>query len=141
MISLFQFVKKQSKIVYNIKNDTDQSGLETINIPTSDIDQLHLPSREGYPQLFRVLDKKKVNETRINDSMAAGVTGERRKDDTIISQAAEEVKQSLQQTLQKVGRISSRLSTPSSLKSPSSRSMFLNSRIWRSKIGGLWLNW
>lgn len=103
LLSLFQFVKKQSKVVYNIKNDTYQSGLETINIPTSDIDQLHLPSREGYPQLFRVLDKKKINETRINDSMAAGVTGERRKDDTIVSQAAEDVKQSLQQTLQKVG--------------------------------------
>lgn len=104
LISLFHFIKKQSKVVYNIKNDAYQSGLETINIPTADIDQLHLPTRDKFAQLFRVLDKRKVNETKVNDSMAAtSPTGDKRKDDSIVSQAAEEVKQSLQQTLQKVG--------------------------------------
>lgn len=62
-------------------------------IPTEQIDHLQMPSREHYPQLFRVLDKLKINETMTQKSEA-------KKDETMAS-FVEDVRQSVTKTLQK----------------------------------------
>jgi hypothetical protein len=94
LTNLYQFILKQSKVIYKVRNDAYNSGLDTVNIPTEDLDQLHLPTRETHQNLFRVLDKKKVNETR-------QLSKEGNKDETLNS-ALEDVKSNLNRTIQKV---------------------------------------
>lgn len=78
------------------ENDVYNSGLETINIPTDEVDKLHLPTREKFPQLYRVIDRQKINELK-----TGSVEG--KKEETIRS-LAEEIRQEVTKTLQKVSR-------------------------------------